>query len=740
MAERRIAIQISVVGADDTKNKIKGVGKELGRTTHLQGGLTASFIKGNLAARGISASYVAMTRALKFASATVVDFEFAMKKLQAIKQLDNEETRKLEASIRAIAAVSPRTSTEVANAALSMVKLGVSADDVSKSLKGVIDLSVVLDEEVSRIGEVMVSVKNVYKRSASEMDETTNQLFTGFANSALTLEKFQTAFSFAGGAAESAGVSFEELISLMGILSSRGIRASTIGTQLKSVFLDLDDPTSKASKAIGNMTIRTDGLTKVIRELAKAELASFEIKDKFTKRSVNVVKIISEEGEAIKNLTSEVHKNSNALEEASKIINDTVEVVKKQAISAFADLAIEIGKLVTPTVISGLKTITRELNSLRTTQTGGSLDLANVDQAKRSLELVKKIESVRKRMYFLSVEDNIERDAHFQTTLRSVEIGNKLNVLRIKQNELLEEAKTLGLSISKNAHGQIKGLTGIVSSLEEDKRLEMISLKNAREKEQIEKRRKAIAKRSTLLGGGGGALPVDREEDRDLNRGLRRNRKDIQQFLKQGSADVDNVTDSVKLLNDEITIALIEAEALQRAFEQTFAGEITLGSIDILKSSIDQLSLGIGTNLVDNILHAKNIFKGFRDVAGNVIKAIISDMIALIIKTALLRVVFAALTGGGGGLADPGTFLGTVQRAFAPKASGFDGVVRRPTPMIVGEAGPERVSITPSAKTARQDADSGVTIVVQGSIIDKDGFLRAVNQANQGISRRFVNV
>ena len=73
-------------------------------------------------------------------------------------------------------------------------------------------------------------------------------------------------------------------------------------------------------------------------------------------------------------------------------------------------------------------------------------------------------------------------------------------------------------------------------------------------------------------------------------------------------------------------------------------------------------------------------------------------------------------------------------------ASGFDGIVRSPTLMQVGVAGPERVQVTSSAKTARSGGDGVTNIYVSGSIIDRDGFMKAVNQANQGINRRFVNV
>ncbi|GAF76452.1 unnamed protein product, partial [marine sediment metagenome] len=247
MAQRKIAIVIKIEGSSKAErdfNKVAAAEKRTQQATkaanaefrkqqkhlqqlaigsaklsHAQNGLTSSFIKGNLAARAISIAVRGLQQAMAFGVREAISFEFAVAKISAITGTVGPKLNSLEKKIRKLAAVSPKTSTEVASTALAMSKLGFSATDTQASLEGVISLSVALDESTEAVGETLLNVANVYDQAASEINSTSDKLFTGFSKSALNLEKFSTAFAFAGGTAKVAGVEFEQLVALMGGLS-----------------------------------------------------------------------------------------------------------------------------------------------------------------------------------------------------------------------------------------------------------------------------------------------------------------------------------------------------------------------------------------------------------------------------------------------------------------------------------------------------------------------------------------
>lgn len=76
------------------------------------------------------------------------------------------------------------------------------------------------------------------------------------------------------------------------------------------------------------------------------------------------------------------------------------------------------------------------------------------------------------------------------------------------------------------------------------------------------------------------------------------------------------------------------------------------------------------------------------------------------------------------GLGNPGNLSGSQIINALHRASGFEGYVNTPTPMIVGEAGGEYVSVTPHGRSGKND---NVTINVYGSVWSERELMRVVN-------------
>lgn len=66
---------------------------------------------------------------------------------------------------------------------------------------------------------------------------------------------------------------------------------------------------------------------------------------------------------------------------------------------------------------------------------------------------------------------------------------------------------------------------------------------------------------------------------------------------------------------------------------------------------------------------------------------------------------------------------------YLPLADGMDGIISTPTKLLVGEAGPESVSITPLSKGGGGGKGVSITINVQGSILSDQDFRNKVDQA-----------
>ncbi len=372
------AVSLSRMALRRLKKSQKDAAESARKLERANKGLTNQFIKVNLASRGISRGINLLTSAISYGITSAISFEFTIAKIGAISGIAGKNLLSLENTIRDIAKESPKTGTEVAQAALEMSKMGLAGKDLEQALAGVVGLSVALDEEVSTVGQTMVSVKNVFKEDASELTNIADKMFTTLGNSALNLEKFSTAFAYAGSSAKLAGVSFEELSAMMGVLADNGIKASTIGTQLRQVFTKLDDPTSKVSKLLGAQSLKTKGLGDTLRSLIPVLNDSGDAKRLFGQRAIAVINILTKNIGKVEALKTETENMTKRTDDASKALGNTMHGQVTKLSSAWLDLNTQIAKTIDAPVKLGLEGISALIKGMTTLLQGGGKEAQKI--------------------------------------------------------------------------------------------------------------------------------------------------------------------------------------------------------------------------------------------------------------------------------------------------------------------------------------------------------------------------
>ena len=91
----------------------------------------------------------------------------------------------------------------------------------------------------------------------------------------------------------------------------------------------------------------------------------------------------------------------------------------------------------------------------------------------------------------------------------------------------------------------------------------------------------------------------------------------------------------------------------------------------------------------------KNFFIDMWKAIKNAFFSILADMLAKWLAMAFVRFLLGAVTGGLSATAEGIATAGGVLTGAPAFAKGFQGVTSKPTPIIVGEAGPEYVSVVP---------------------------------------------
>jgi hypothetical protein len=131
-----------------------------------------------------------------------------------------------------------------------------------------------------------------------------------FSTSALDIEKFSVAMAAAGPVAASAGVSLERTTALIGTLADRGLDASTAGTSLRNIFLDIAKAGLTFEEAMDQVRNATDQNTEAL--------------DLFGKRGATTAVILANNSEAAGKLEEALQNAGGAAQAMAEKQLDTL--------------------------------------------------------------------------------------------------------------------------------------------------------------------------------------------------------------------------------------------------------------------------------------------------------------------------------------------------------------------------------------------------------------------------------
>ena len=209
-----------------------------------------------------------------------IELEAGFIDLQVKSGYTQREMAKVSKTILDVAQSTKFSTLEITGAATALGKLGFEGEEVSKMLPNLANLAGATGESLQASAEILGKVLNAYEYTAEQSGIIADRMVDVFNNSALSLEKFNTAFSYVGSAAASTGTSFNELTAAMAVLSDRGITASKIGTGLRNVFTKLGK--------------EGDSLRDIIQRVADGHLSFYEVAELVGRRAANQLFIMAD--------------------------------------------------------------------------------------------------------------------------------------------------------------------------------------------------------------------------------------------------------------------------------------------------------------------------------------------------------------------------------------------------------------------------------------------------------------
>tara|TARA_R110001599_G_scaffold75668_2_gene207538 strand:+ start:15182 stop:19168 length:3987 start_codon:yes stop_codon:yes gene_type:complete len=182
---------------------------------------------------------------------TVKEFDQASANLASVLGVTREGMRGLTDDAMKYGSTTRFTATEVSNLQTEFAKLGFSQSEISNVTKATLDLASATGTDLAESATVVGATVRAFGLSTEQTARVTDVMSKSFSSSSLDMQKFSTAMGNVAPVAKSAGLNIEETTALLGTLTDNGIDASTAGTGLRNVFLELTKSGMTFDEAMG---------------------------------------------------------------------------------------------------------------------------------------------------------------------------------------------------------------------------------------------------------------------------------------------------------------------------------------------------------------------------------------------------------------------------------------------------------------------------------------------------------
>lgn len=267
---------------------------------------------------------------------TFADFEDGMAKVKAISGATASEFKLLEENAKKLGETTRFTASEVAALQLNYSKLGFNPSEILEVTGATLDLALATGEDLANSATVAASTLRAFGLNASETNRIVDVMAASFSGSALDLQKFQVAMSTLGPVAKNAGLSIEQATAQLAVLVNAGVDATTAGTGLRNIYLDLAGSGQSYEEALSQIANSTN---------KNAE--AFKL---FGKRGATVAAVLADNYAQAQTFTENFNKAGGSAAKMAAIMDNTLKGSFLKLKSAVEGALISIGEQLAPTI------------------------------------------------------------------------------------------------------------------------------------------------------------------------------------------------------------------------------------------------------------------------------------------------------------------------------------------------------------------------------------------------------
>ncbi|MCW2573490.1 MAG: Phage-related tail protein, partial [Frankiales bacterium] len=178
------------------------------------------------------------------------DFEQQLDSLASTSGASGRQMQQFKKQAMDAGAATKYSALEAAQAQTELSKGGLSVTNIMKGgLKGALALASAGELDLADASKYTVNALKLFKMGGDQATHVADALATAANTTTADVQDFGMALTQGGGAAKSAGYSFDQTVTILEALAEVGVKNSDAGTSMKAALLQLVGPTKKQAEA-----------------------------------------------------------------------------------------------------------------------------------------------------------------------------------------------------------------------------------------------------------------------------------------------------------------------------------------------------------------------------------------------------------------------------------------------------------------------------------------------------------
>lgn len=217
--------------------------------------------------RGQLFSAAAMAASIAAPVKVAMDFEAAMSQVGAVSRATGEDMDRLTRTARELGATTVWSASQAADGMRYLAMAGFSTDDIIATMPGMLNLASAAGLDLGATADIASNMLSGFRLETSEMARVADVLVNTFTSSNTTMDGLGETMKYVAPIASEAGVTFEEVAAMAGLLGNNAIQGGQAGTALRAVLTRLAGPPTEAARALAALGIETKDAEGNLRSL-----------------------------------------------------------------------------------------------------------------------------------------------------------------------------------------------------------------------------------------------------------------------------------------------------------------------------------------------------------------------------------------------------------------------------------------------------------------------------------------